>query len=142
MSNLTPSRLGLLDDFFRDVAPGFFVRPLHGEGLPQQIKVDVKEDAEGFSLQAELPGVSKDDIHVTIDGPLVTLSAEVRQQDQQTRDERVLRSERYYGAVSRSFRLPLEVDEARAVARFENGVLQLSLPKKAPPTGARRLKID
>ncbi len=142
MSNLPTTRYGLFDDLFRDMAPGFFVRPLHGDGLPQQIKVDVKEDAEAFTLQADLPGVAKDDIHVTIDGPLVTLSAEVKQQDSQTRNERVLRSERFYGSVSRSFQLPVEVDEARAVARYDNGVLQLTLPKKASKQGARRLQID
>lgn len=142
MSNLTTARLGLLDDFFRDVAPGFFVRPLHGEGLPQQIKIDVKEGPENFTVLAELPGVAKDDIHVTIDGPLLTLSAEVKQHDQQTSGERVLRSERYVGSVSRTLQMPVDMDEARAVARFENGVLQLNLPKRAPQSGARRLKID
>ncbi len=141
MSKLPTTRYGLFDDLFRDMAPGFFVRPLHGDGLPQQIKVDVKEDPEAFTLHADLPGVAKDDIHVTIDGPLVTLSAEIKQQDSQARNERVLRSERYYGSVSRSFQLPIEVDEARAVAKYDNGVLELKLPKKAAQGGARRLQI-
>ena len=112
-----PSRAHLLDDFFRELAPGFFVRPFHGDPLPQQIKVDVREDAESFTLQADLPGVRKEDIHVTIDGPVVQLRAEVKQQDRQVRDERVLRNERYVGEVARSFQLPVDVDEARAVAR-------------------------
>lgn len=136
-----PTRLNLFDDLLRDMAPGFFVRPLHGEGLPQQIKVDVKEDAEGFTVHAELPGVKKEDIHVTIDGPVVALSAEIKQEDRQTRNERVLRAERYVGQVQRSFQLPVDVDEARAVAKYTDGVLELKLPKKSNPSGARRLQI-
>ena len=142
MSNLPSHRLSLFEDFFRDLTPGFFIRPLHGDPLPQQIKVDVKENAENFVVTAELPGVAKDDIHVTIDGPIVSLSAEVKQQDTQTKDERVLRSERYYGAISRSFQLPVDVDETHALAKFDNGVLSLTLPKKMNAPGARKLRIE
>ncbi|MCA6216215.1 Hsp20/alpha crystallin family protein [Ideonella sp. B7] len=142
MANLPVSRTNLFDEFFRDMAPGFFVRPLHGEGLPQQIKVDVKEDAENYVVHAEMPGVSKDDIHVTIDGPVVSLSAEIKQTDEKKDGERVLRSERYFGSVSRSFQLPMDIDEARAAAKYDAGVLTLTLPKKAAGAGARRLQID
>ena len=90
------TRGSLLDDFFRDVAPGFYVRPLHGDALPTpaQIKVDVKESDKAYTVHAEVPGVTKEDIHVSLDGNVVTLRAEVKQQDVQTRDEKVLRSER------------------------------------------------
>lgn len=142
LPNLPVSRTSLFDEFFRDMAPGFFVRPLHGDPLPQQIKVDVKEDAENFVVHAELPGVAKEDIHVTIDGPVVALSAEVKQRDEQKRDERVLRSERYFGSVSRSFQLPVDIDEARASAKYDAGVLTLTLPKKAATQGVRKLQID
>lgn len=142
MANLPVSRTNLFDEFFRDMAPGFFVRPLHGEGLPQQIKVDVKEDAENYVVHAEMPGVSKDDIHVTIDGPVVSLSAEIKQTDEKKDGERVLRSERYFGSVSRSFQLPMDIDEARAAAKYDAGVLTLTLPKKAAGAGVRRLQID
>lgn len=142
MPNLPVSRTSLFDEFFRDMAPGFFVRPLHGDPLPQQIKVDVKEDAENFVVHAELPGVAKEDIHVTIEGPVVALSAEVKQRDEQKRDERVLRSERYFGSVSRSFQLPVDIDEARASAKYDAGVLILTLPKKAATQGVRKLQID
>lgn len=142
MANLPVSRTSLFDDIFRDLAPGFFVRPLHGDALPQQIKVDVKEVGENFVVQAELPGVSKDDIHVTIDGPVVSLSAEIKQIDEEKRDERLLRRERYFGSVSRSFQLPVDVDEAGATAKYEAGVLTLTLPKKVAASGARRLQID
>lgn len=126
------SRGSLLDDFFRDVAPGFYVRPLHGDALPQpsQIRVDVKEDDSGYTVQAEMPGVPKDDIQVSIDGAVVSLRAEVQQHDEKKDGEKVLRSERYYGSVARSFQLPMEVDAGKAKARYDNGVLTLSLPKK------------
>ncbi len=132
----------LFDDLFRDLAPSYLVRPLHGDPLPQQIKMDVKENPDNFVVQAELAGATKDDIHVTVDGPVVSLSAEVKQLDEQRDNERVLRSERYFGSVSRSVRLPVEVDETAAVAKFDNGVLTLTLPKKTVVQGARKLRID
>lgn len=126
------SRGGLLDEFFRDVAPGFYVRPLHGGALPDpaSIRVDVKETEKEYCVQAEVPGVSKEAIQVTIDGDVVTLRAEIKQEDTQTKDEKVLRSERYYGAVSRSFQLPTEIDQTAAKAKYDNGVLTLTLPKR------------
>ena len=74
MSSLM-TRGGLFDDFFKDIAPGFYVRPLHGDPLPSpaQIKVDVKETDKGYTVEAEVPGVSKDEIHVSLDGNVVTL---------------------------------------------------------------------
>lgn len=135
------ARRGFLDDFFNDVSPAFYVKPLHGDGLPAQIRVDVRETADAYTLQAEVPGVSKDDIHVNVDGKLVTLRAEIKQQDSQTEGGRLLRSERYYGAVSRSFQLPVDVDNSAAKAKYENGVLQLTLPKKTA-AAAQRLAIE
>lgn len=122
----------LFDELFKDVAPGFFIKPLHGDPLPaaSQIRIDVNENDKEFVVQAEMPGVPKEDIHVSIDGNTVTLQAEVKQHDKQTEGERVLRSERYFGAVSRSFQLPADIDEAAARAKYENGVLLLTLPKK------------
>lgn len=142
--NALISRGSLLDDFFRDVAPGFYVRPLHGDPLPNpgQIKVDVKEADGAYTVHAEVPGVQKEDIHVTIDGNVVTLSAEVKQHDDSSKDERILRSERYYGSVSRSFQLPVDIDEAKSVAKYDNGVLMLTLPKRLPNGGAKRLAIS
>ncbi len=141
--NSLMTRGNLFDELFRDIAPGFYVRPLHGDGLPTpaQIKVDVKESDKSYTVQAEVPGVAKDDIHVSLDGNIVTLSAEVKQQDSETRDEKLLRTERYFGAVSRSFQLPQEVDQANAKARYDSGVLTLTLPKKQG-SGSQRLAIE
>ncbi len=142
--NALINRGNLFDDFFRDVAPGFYVKPLHGDPLPSpaQIKVDVKETETSYSVQAEVPGVSKNEIHVSLDGNVVTLRAEVKQEDSTSKDEKVLRSERYYGAVSRSFQLPMDIDAAQVKAKYDNGVLTLTLPKKRPAGGVQRLVID
>ena len=130
--NALMSRPSLFDEFFRDVAPGFYVRPLHGDALvqPSQIRIDVKEEDAAYKVQAELPGVPKEDIQVSIDGAVVTLRAEVQQHDEKRDSEKLLRSERYFGSVARSFQLPMEVDAASAKARYDNGVLMLTLPKK------------
>ena len=141
--NALVGRGGLLDDFFKDINPGFYVRPLHGDPLPTpgQIKVDVAETDTGYTISAEVPGVPKEDIHVSLDGNVVSLRAEIRQQDQQSKDDKVLRSERYFGSVARSFQLPSDIDAAQAKAKYEHGVLTLSLPKKLGGS-AQRLTIE
>ena len=142
MKSLT-TRGNLFDDFFKDFAPGFFVQPLHGDALPSpaQIRIDVKETDQGYSIEAEVPGVDKDNIHVSTDGSQVSLRAEVQQLDEQKDGERVLRSERYYGSVSRSIQLPAEIDTDQCKARYENGVLKLTLPRKQGDS-SRRLSIE
>ena len=141
MANLAPfGGRTLFDELFRDFAPGYYIKPLHGDALPAQIKVDVSESKDAYTVKAEVPGVSKEDIHVSVEGGVVTLSAEVKQEDRQTQDEKVLRSERYYGSVSRSFQLPQEVDVGAAKAKYENGVLALTLPKKSQAS-SRSLSI-
>ena len=141
--NTLMTRGSLFDDFFKDVAPGFFIKPLHGDPLPSasQIRIDVKETDKEFTVQAEIPGVAKEDIHVSVDGSIVTLRAEIRQEDRQTEGEKVLRTERYHGEVSRSFQLPADIDEANAKARYDNGVLSLTLPKKVS-NAPQRLTVE
>jgi HSP20 family protein len=140
MTNLTryePFELGLepLDDLFR----GFFRPVRYDKDLPQ-FKMDVKEDDKTYTVHADLPGVKKEDIHVTIDGNMVTVSAESRRESEQKDGAKVLKRERYYGKVSRSFSLGTDVDEAAANAKYADGVLELSLPKKAAST-QKRLEI-
>jgi HSP20 family protein len=119
----------LVDDLFK----GFLVRPVYTEGREAvaRIKVDVSERNGAYLVHAELPGVRKEDIQLTVDGAQVTLSAEIKREKDVTEGERVLHSERVYGKVSRSFTLPQEIDEAAAQAKFSDGVLELTLPKKA-----------
>lgn len=141
MNNLNPfiSR-GLLDTLFQDM-PGYLVKPLHGDPLPAQIKVDVKEKPEEFVVQAEIPGAGKDNIQVGIDGNVVSISAKVTQIDTESKEDRVLRSERYFGEVSRSFQLPCDIDEAASKARYNDGVLTLSLVKRQKQ-GGQRIAIE
>ena len=128
----------LVDDLFK----GFLVRPVAypagGETLPR-MKVDVAERNGAYVVAAELPGVKKEDIQVSIDGAQVTLAAEAKREREIEKDERVLHTERTFGKVTRSFTLPQEVDEAKAEAKFRDGVLELTLPKKA---AAQRKQIS
>jgi len=137
MANVT--RFDPFNDLVDDLFKGFLVRPLAFEGrsngaavLPRA-KVDVAEKNGAYLVTAELPGVRKEDIHVSIDGAQVTLDAEVKREKEANKDERVLHTERVFGKVTRSFTLPQEVDEAKAQAKFADGVLELTLPKKAAP---------
>ena len=126
-------RSDYLGDLVDDLFKGFLVRPVAYEGrsdaLPR-MKVDVAEKNGAYLVTAELPGVKKDDIQVTIDGAQVTITAQVKQEKEQ-KDERTLHTERVYGQMTRSLTLPQEVDEAKVEAKFRDGVLELTLPKKA-----------
>jgi HSP20 family protein len=106
-----------------------------------QIRVDVAETDSAYDIKADIPGVSKEDIDVRVDGNQVTISAEVKQDREEKKDGRVLHSERHYGYTSRSFQLSSDVDQAAADARYENGVLQLKLPKK-PQSAGKRLAVS
>ncbi|QID18517.1 Hsp20/alpha crystallin family protein [Nitrogeniibacter mangrovi] len=130
-------------DPFEDLFRGFFVRPVEfgGNAEAPQMRVDVKENPDSYTVHAELPGVAKDDIHVHIDGPVLSISAERKESKEQKDGERVLRTERYYGKVSRSFQLGQDIDESRSSAKFTDGVLELQLPKKVE-VQAKRLTIE
>lgn len=141
MSSLI-SRSSLFDDFFKDVASGFFIKPLPGDVLPSpgHIRMDVRETPQAYCLEAEMPGVDKQALHVRIDGSVVTVEAEVRQSSSQSH-ESCLRSERYFGKVSRSVTLPSPINSQESKAHFEHGLLTLTLPKSSPST-VRELSIQ
>ncbi|MGH8679693.1 MAG: Hsp20/alpha crystallin family protein [Burkholderiales bacterium] len=139
MANIT--RYNPLDETFDDLLRGFFVRPMAFESQSQvQLRMDVKEDDKAYTVHAEIPGVDKDAINVTIDGNQVAISAEVKRNKEDKQGEKLVRSERYYGKVYRAFTLPQDVDEASAQAKYNEGVLELTLPKKAV-VSAKRLTI-
>ena len=99
-----------------------------------EMRVDVTEKDDAYTVRADVPGVKKEDIHVRIDGNMVQVDAEVkREKDTKENNGKVLRSERYYGAVSRAFTVAQDVDETKSTAKYEDGVLTLVLPKKATP---------
>jgi HSP20 family protein len=121
-----------MDDQFDNLVRSIF-RPVAvtTRDVVVPIRMDVSEKDNTYVVHADMPGVKKEDIKIEIDGNEVSISAETKNEKEVKDGERVLRSERYYGKVSRSFTLANEVDEAAASAKFENGVLELALPKKA-----------
>jgi HSP20 family protein len=135
-----------LDEAFDDLLRGFFVRPVGFEGSssqaqPGQFRVDVSEAEHVYTIRAEIPGVKKDDINISIDGDQVAISAEIRNEKEAKDGERVLRTERYYGKVYRAFALGQPVDEDGASAKYADGILELTLPKKAAAQ-AKRITIQ
>jgi HSP20 family protein len=132
MSNLT--RYDPFNELVDDLFKGFFVRPMGyepREAAAPRIKVDVAESNGAYQVTAEIPGVKKEDIKVSVDGAQVTLEAEVKREREAREDERVLHVERLYGKATRSFSLPQELDESKVEAKYRDGVLELTLPKKA-----------
>lgn len=129
-----------LDDLFK----GLFVRPMRFDldVAPQmRMKIDVTKAEDAYTVKAEIPGVSKDDIQVSIDGNEVTISGEIKKESEEKKGEEVLRSERYYGKVSRSFTLPHDVDEGKVVAKYADGVLKLTLPMKSK-SASKRITVN
>lgn len=145
MANI--SRYDPFGELVEDMLKGFFVRPVVGAGEAGgaagagRLRVEVTEQPEAFKVYAEIPGVRKDEIQVTIDGDQVAISAEVRREKDAKEGERVLHTERYYGKVSRAFRLGQDIDQSQAQAKYADGVLELTLPKKQTAS-ARQLSIQ
>ncbi|HSI21388.1 MAG TPA: Hsp20/alpha crystallin family protein [Methylophilaceae bacterium] len=144
MANLTrfdPFQVTALDPF-EDVFKGFFRPARHlEEQHPLQLKMDIREDDKNYTVHAEIPGVKKEDIQVTIDGNQVSISAEVKQEKEVKEGEKLLHSERYYGTITRSFALSSDIDDSASQAKYHDGVLELVLPKKATST-SRKLTIS
>ncbi len=135
-------RYNPLEDLLADFGKGFWIRPL---ALPAEadikMKIDVKEDDKAFTVRAEIPGVKKEDIKVEVDNDRVTLSAEARQEKEEKKGEKVIYSERSYGMASRSFTLPADVDANAVQAEYKDGILNLTLPKKANGS-AKRIAVS
>lgn len=140
------TRYDPIADVFDDLLKGFFVQPVSAARRDQgeqsrAARIDIVEQNGEYKVHAELPGVKKEDIKVHIDGNQVSISAETRVERDAKEGERVLHSERYYGKVARTFRLDSEVDDTKTTARYENGILELVLPKKEQPS-ARQITIQ
>ena len=130
MANLT--RLDPFADSFDDLIRRVF-RPVRWDAdlQPLQIKVDVEENDKAYTVKAELPGIKKEDISIQIEGNQVSIAAEAKQEKDVKENGKVIRSERYYGSLYRSFSLAQDVDQGAASAKYTDGILQLTLPKKA-----------
>ena len=141
MVNIT--RFNPLEDAFENLfrgVPVWLPNPETRALAPTQFRMDVTENDKEYQVLAEMPGVKKEEISVTINGNEVTVSAEVKHEKDIKNGETVLRSERYYGKIQRAFTLGQDVDEATAQAKYSDGVLELKLPKKTVGA-AKRLAV-
>lgn len=121
-----------LEEMWKDM--NMRMRPLMGETESLgDIRLDVSEDDKCYVVKADVPGVSKDDIKVSIDGDRVSIEAEVKRETEEKGQNTVYR-ERYFGKLQRSFKLGSAIDDSKADAKYENGVLELTLPKTASGT--------
>jgi HSP20 family protein len=128
-ARLAPLRA--LDDMFRELAP---------QGMAQEapsIGLEVSETDQAYLVKAEIPGVKKEDIKVDVRGNRVSISAETRRESEQKEGTRLLRSELYYGQQRRSFTLEQDVDDTKAEAKYADGILELTLPKRAAGGGSK-----
>ena len=128
---------------FGDFARNFGLRPAWREfDLSPELRIDINEDDQIYRVKAEIPGVDKKDIDVSIDGNQVSISAEAKRETTRNEKEKEIHTERYYGKVYRSFSLPAGLDGAKAEARYDNGVLTLKLPKKAGTNGGKKISVS
>ncbi len=127
-----PRRFADVDDFFR----GFQLAPIFKEvDADLRIKIDVSETDQAYSVKAEIPGLKKEDIKVDIDGNQVAITAEKKRQIDDKEGATILRSESYYGQIYRNFTLASDIDEENVIAKYQDGILDLKLPKKPGKIG-------
>jgi HSP20 family protein len=126
---------------FEDLFRGMALRPLSRQDeAAMEMRMDIREDDKAYLISVDMPGVKKEDVDVSVDGNQVSITAEVTR-EQSSDNEKQLYSERYSGKAFRSFSLPTEVDTSKSEARYDGGVLKLTLPKKAT-AGSRHLSIN
>ena len=126
-----------MNDYFK----GFMLRPVfQGLEAEAEIKLEISETDKAYTVKADVPGVKKEDIQVSIDGNQVSVSTEVKHEKEEKEGKKLVRSERYYGKQFRSFTLAHDIDEAKSEAEYSDGVLKLTLPKKAG-TESKKLAI-
>jgi HSP20 family protein len=141
MVNIT--RFNPIEDAFENLlrgVPVWLPDPETRAPAPTQFRMDVTENDKEYQVLAELPGVKKEEISITINGNEVAVSAEVKHEKDVRNGETVLRAERYYGKIQRAFSFAQEIDEATAQAKYNDGVLELTLPKKTV-AAAKRLAV-
>jgi HSP20 family protein len=141
MLNIT--RLNPLGDAFENIYRGIPVwlpNPESHAPAPTPFRMDVTENDKAYRVLAEMPGVKKEDITITINGHEVAVSAERKYEKDVKNGDTVLRAERYHGKFQRAFALGQEIEEASAEAKYNDGVLELTLPKKAA-AAAKRLAV-
>ena len=148
MSSYLPAVFGenmmdVFNDFGRDFFRGFD-RPehmLYGKNAPRMMKTDVKETEAGYEVDVDLPGFKKEEIHLDLDKGYLTISTEKALENKEENKGRVIRQERYSGTMSRSFYVGSYVTEEDIKAKYENGVLSLTIPKKEAPKAPEKKTI-
>jgi HSP20 family protein len=133
MSLIKWQPFGELDDAFNRLMPGFFSRPArfgveNGGNYTWAPSADISETDQEYLIRAELPAVKKEDVKVTLDEGMITISGE-RKEDKETKDEKFHRVESFRGAFSRSFSVPENIDDKGIRAESRDGVLTVHLPK-------------
>jgi HSP20 family protein len=129
------------ENVFPTVLKGIVPPMLWDETFAPTIRVDVEEGDKAYTVRAEIPGVKKEEIFVDVNGAIVTLRAEVRREVPASKEASTLCTECFYGTLTRSFTLPAEVDADATTAKYENGILWLTLPRKFE-TPAHRVLIN
>jgi HSP20 family protein len=128
-----------LERFFDD---SVFERPAAGASVaPRSPSLDVAETATGYSVNLDVPGVTKNDVKIAIDGRRVSISAQTQHEDVKKDGERVIYRERSAASFARSFTLPEEIDQDASQAKLDNGVLSLTLAKKRA-AAAKQLTVN
>lgn len=138
--NMT-ARNSLFD--FENLFDSFFAPTVSGKEGAFSPRVDIKEKDGHFEITAELPGVKKEDVHVSVENGVLTIEAESRQEDKEEQEGKVIRQERRYGRYSRSFSLGNGIEDKDIKASFDEGVLTLEAPKvKEVPPERRKIAIS
>lgn len=134
IARFDPLRLDPLRSFEEAVRDFSLMPMLRGFEAEPSIRLDVEETDQSYQVKADMPGVKKEDIQVAIEGNQVTIQAQTVESREERQEGKLVRRERYAGQQFRSFSLPQEIDDQAADARYEDGVLSLTLPKKTGGT--------
>ena len=135
MTNMMiPRRRNFFDDFMMSPFETFFDAPTNGKSTSHLMKTDVRETETAYELAIDLPGVKKEDVKLTLENGVLSISTarNLNKEEKEEKTGRVIRRERYSGAMSRSFYVGDNLAAEDISARMENGVLSLTIPKKGP----------
>ncbi|MFW2440979.1 MAG: Hsp20/alpha crystallin family protein [Arenicellales bacterium] len=130
-----------LDDVFEGFFRPYTVRPGDITGGSLIPAIDLHENDNSYTVRAEIPGVKKEDVDVTVHDGVLTINAETRYENEEKEDGRVIRQERRYGKYVRSIRLGNDVDESQVKANYKDGILELALPK-VEEVKPKKISID
>lgn len=131
------NRFSLLNFQQQDPLLGLLFNPQIWDRTPEALRrignmrVELGENESNFVVDVELPGVEKNDISLDVDNNILTVSVETKRDKENELNNKVLHTERYYGLMKRSLTLPEGIDDSAIKASYNNGILHITLPKKA-----------